>query len=256
MDSDIVAVKVNKFGDTIVEAPSSGAVESFLSQYDSSKVTILKIRSKNLTNSTRDPLKDFTFVHSAKGIDIYANKLAKEKCPPIIDGRLCGVVAAVIVNVDSEQFAVLVKDRTKASLTNPAGFVAESSEAPVETAKREVFEETGLVVEKLVPCGRSSRKYLAYDNEFSNETDIFYAQVTITQDEMEKATKHNDHEIEKVYFLPIDRVSLDKVATGLEYPIMEHHVTILRFVISGIQGQEIDWKALVPSYMTSMELRW
>lgn len=248
-------VKLNKFGDVIVEVDEPGTLASFLaSSYVPDKVTIIKSPSLVSLNSSNLNWRDFKFLVSLNGVDIFANEVAREKCPPIIDGCLRGVVVALIVTVESEDYAVLVKDRTKEFLTNPAGFRASSDEKPQETAVREVLEETGLQISEVTPCGRSTRKYFAYDIQFMNETDIFYSRINIPKKEMERVLEHQDHEIEEVVFVPLEKVRHVESCTGVKAPVMEHHLLILEFITAKIRDQEVEWKSRIPSYMISLEL--
>ena len=201
--------------------------------YDPNQKTILKLTAK-LT----EQFNDFEFCFEKENYYVYLNKLAKQMCPTIIDGKATGSATALIVNCDQKQYVIFVKDRTKKLLTLPTGTRNNPNESYEDCARREVEEETGYKIStELIKCASWSFISTIFNMKFDGQTIAYYTNVTITEDEMNKIKSHNDAEIEYVKLVNI--TNLDKLKFDT---FSQHHVMIARHSVSKVNEKYVyEW---------------
>jgi 8-oxo-dGTP pyrophosphatase MutT (NUDIX family) len=226
----------NKYGDIIITVTSHDTLKTY--EYDPKKSVSIKT-SLNLEN-----FHDFKLIHSSKEYHIYANIVARNKCPAIIEGGTSGAAVVIVLN---NTHVVLVKDRMKPHWTNPCGTRASATESFEACALREVKEETGIALtSSLIECGAWKSEMRVYDMQFPVQTKLFYTHLYPSPEQIEKLLAYHDEEIEKVLVVPFEEIG--------KYQISEHHALAMNFVWGKIRGLEYKWSSNIPKYLHELTL--
>lgn len=143
-------------------------------------------------------------------------------------GNKCIILNGSIVVIRNESDEILLQQRTypKGKWNFPGGLM-ELGESTIETAKREVFEETNLVVDNLKLIGvYSGKDYLC---SAENGDQWYVVTTAYTTNTYRGIPKINDDESERLEWFSIDDIP--------EYMALSHK-TILRDFINKLENSK------------------
>jgi len=245
-------VIINKYDDHIVTCRSNEQLKDFLSIYDKIQNTSIKLKYPNNMYDTAKILFnpfDFQLIATFSDMYLYANEIARNKCPAVINNEINGSLTVVVVN---NKYILLVKDKTKGNITNPCGTL-NISETYEQCAIRETFEETGIQITDIIKCGTFDMDCWRYDTKFINNTTCFYTQINLSDEQISAQSSFSNDEIEKTYLIPIDEINTTSNEVVIDnYPVTHHHLLLMRFVINKIHKTPYSW--INPSYLRNFKL--
>ena len=106
---------------------------------------------------TKQPKDTQLLYESKKYGTLYCTDITLSTYPCIINDTISGALCVTFVEKNGKRFVVLEQVKGRANLTSPQGN-CDSGESLKETAIRETFEETGLIVENLKVLARAGMK--------------------------------------------------------------------------------------------------
>jgi len=288
MEAITYEISQNKYGDYVITCHNNEQLLSFLNIYDSTKSTAIRlpfqfpnvtsffnhsikrlefqIVNDNNSNDVKLPF-DFDFIVTCTSdnsinkdsvINIYGNDVIRNKCPVVNPhgifelNEIAGSTLIVIITTPSNlRYALIVKDRTKPYLTNPTG-TCNKNETYLDCAIRETYEETGIKINsKIAAFGEFEFDHWCYGVKFLGKTKAFYCCTELSDDTILNY-QYQDHEIEKIYFAPVNEDYVIQKVDGIDVSL--HHSLLISYITNKLQHKDFDWKSQVPSYIKNMNL--
>jgi len=235
MTQTTAAIKVNAFGDVIISGEPQ-SVSIALQGYDCEKECIIL----KLTRPENTP--SFSPVAEKNGWHLYANAVALARCPRPVKNEL-SVTQVIVQLVDEEGKSSILMIHNRKSphgFACPGGMRDPEDEDQMACGAREVYEETGLAVEKasLKPVGEYACYCNAYDEKWRVVNFIYACRIEMTRKAIEGLLDSfvvND-EIDQLVAVPVDNLIREDVTVLTR---MHHHV----FAIKRVLGMNRDEKA-------------
>lgn len=217
-------VKRNKYDDYIITCNflNNKNVKEIGTYLNCEKSVILKSHSEYKG-------KGLNFIIKKDGKNIYANNIAQIQCPKIINGMIRGAVCHIIFTGDGQNKFLAVKDKHRILFTPPGGTLDNIKESYEDAAVREVFEETGISIDKknLTDLGFYTNFVSVYNERWESITRIFMAVLPI--EEAENIRLPDSGEIEKISLLSDN---FDDVT------FCRHHVEIAKHALNKWMGMQ------------------
>ena len=216
--SRLFSVTSNTYRDVIISATLANVdnVNTYLGQkYNHKRPTIVHIKGGTFHDITLP--ENLTYcMTTSDNKHIYANKLAIEQCPSIIDGIIYSSLVHLIVHCTDQRFIILIREKSKRRLSMPGG-TRLPDETSEECAYREVYEETGILTntlkcKKLIPKG-SFKQYGTWSLglRWPHKTVLYTLELTLDRKEFNSMYSHKTDEVLSVVVVP--EYQLSKVDT-------------------------------------------